>query len=255
RLGIVPILNENDVVSIDELAGFRAGTSKTYSFSDNDVLSALVAAGMAADVLVILSDVDGFYTTNPIFPDARRLPLVPEISPDMWKMASKGGAHGRGGMVTKLKAAEIVTRSGAYMILCHAKKHSLQEIFSVNNAVQGTLFCPIEKLPMREVWLLYATNVSGSCQVDEGAKNAIMKGASLLLPGILKVAGSFNRGDCIEILDANGRVFAKGLVNISSVELNNLIEGKKANNIRKTKNLGDIISRYNLAFFREKTKE
>ena len=107
RMKVLPILNENDVVSIDELAGFRSGTNKTYSFSDNDMLSALVTAGTGAGVLIILSDVDGFYSGHPSNPDSTKIPLVEKITPENQQMARKGGTQGRGGMVSKLKAAEI----------------------------------------------------------------------------------------------------------------------------------------------------
>ena len=249
RSGIVPIINENDVVSIDELAGFRAGTSKTYSFSDNDMLSALITAALKADVLVILSDVGGLYTANPKYPDAEHIPLISEITPQIQRMASKGSTMGRGGMITKIKSAEIVMRSGAYMVLCHAKTHSLKAIFTGSEIGPGSVFSPVERKPMRELWLLYATNVCGSCWVDQGAQKAITKGASLLLPGIEKVTGQFKQGECVNVCDSAGTIFAKGLVNRSAKEITQALS-EREKGVQGIKALvGDVISRQNIAFY------
>ncbi|MHA2406928.1 MAG: glutamate 5-kinase [Candidatus Ranarchaeia archaeon] len=245
RMKIVPIINENDVVSIDELAGFKTGEDTTYNFSDNDVLSALITASIGADLLVILSDVDGFYDADPLKKGASKFECITEITPAMRRMAKRGSSSGRGGMVTKLRAAEIATRSGANFILANAKTHSLYDI--VNKGKIGTIFCSTKPIPRRELWMVYAANIGGSCYVDDGAKKAVIKGASLLLPGIFKVKGDFTKGEVIELRDAEGNVFAKGLTNFSAQDIKRFLKFMKTDDflvVRKL--LSEVVSHTNI---------
>ncbi|MHA2060014.1 MAG: glutamate 5-kinase [Candidatus Ranarchaeia archaeon] len=245
KMKIVPIINENDVVSIDELAGFKTGEDTTYNFSDNDVLSALITASIGADLLVILSDVDGFYDADPIQREANKFDCIKEITPAMRKMAKRGSSSGRGGMVTKIRAAEIATRAGANFILANARTHSLFDI--VNTGKIGTIFCSTKPISRRELWMIYAANIGGSCYVDEGAKNAVIKGASLLLPGISKVKGDFTKGEVIELRDAGGKVFAKGLSNFSAKDIKRFLKLVNTDDflaIRKI--LSEVVSHTNI---------
>jgi glutamate 5-kinase len=245
KMKIVPIINENDVVSIDELAGFKTGENTTYNFSDNDVLSAIITASIGADLLIILSDVDGFYDADPKRKDASKFECITEITPEMKRMAKRGSSSGRGGMVTKLRAAEIATRSGADFILASAKSHSLYDI--VNKGNIGTIFCSTKKLPRRELWMIYAANISGSCSVDDGARNAVIKGASLLLPGISKVKGDFTRGEVIEIRDSRGKVFAKGLTNYSAKDIKRFLKIVNTEDFKAIRKiLSEVVSHTNI---------
>ncbi|MHA1917009.1 MAG: glutamate 5-kinase [Candidatus Ranarchaeia archaeon] len=245
KMKIIPIINENDVVSIDELAGFKTGTDTTYNFSDNDVLSALIAGSIGADLLIILSDVEGLYDKLPSKPGACLIPTVEDIDEEIKKIGKRGSSTGRGGMKTKIKAAEIATKSGAYVILAHAKKHSIIEIITKGKI--GTVFCPSQSLPSRELWLVYAANVGGSCIVDKGAKKAITNGASLLFPGILKLDGDFNKGDVIQILNEDGKEFAKGVVNFSASEIKKFLKYTKKPEYSILKNiLNEVISHNNI---------
>ncbi|MHA1369919.1 MAG: glutamate 5-kinase [Promethearchaeota archaeon] len=216
---IIPIVNENDVVSIDELVGTRSGESGTdYNFSDNDVLSALVAASIEADMLIILSDVEGLYTKHPNSKNAKFIPFVDKIDEKIWKMASQGGKLGRGGMVTKLKAARICMLSGVWMVIAHAKKSEIMKI--LNFETKFTLFKPKKRIPHKKLWLFFAANVEGRIIIDDGATSAIKKGASMLLPGIKKVTGEFNKGDVVELVNENTlETLGKGITNYSSQEI------------------------------------
>jgi len=152
QLGVVPIINENDVTSIDELIpvmeGFRV------NFSDNDVLSALIANAMEADLLIILSDVDGLFTMNPEKPKAELIPVVEEITSELKKVAEKKSKFGRGGIKTKLQAAEIVTSSGIPMIFSNSNRENVLMDIIAGKPV-GTLFKPTGKMPSIKRWVAF----------------------------------------------------------------------------------------------------
>lgn len=250
KMKIVPILNENDVVSIDELVGTKSGEmAKDYNFSDNDVLSALVAASISADLLIIMSDVDGLYTKHPNAKNAEFLPYVEKITDEILAMGQEGGKLGRGGMATKLKAAQIGTMAGVWMIICHAKKTNIGQLFS--EGVKCTIFKPAERLPGKKVWMVFAANVGGRVMLDQGAVEAVKDGASILLPGVTKVIGNFNKNDVIEFWDEeHGKVLGKGMANLSSNEIERFIKLYQENpSACKSQNVGEIIRRDNLAIF------
>ncbi len=245
-MGIIPIINENDTVSIDELTHPEG---LEFNFSDNDVLSALVAASIKADLLVILSDTEGLYDKNPSYEGAQLIPFVKKITPEVRKVAEGGGKLGRGGMDAKILAADIVTTAGAAVIIAHAKKNRLVNI--IDQATVGTVFQPQEELPDKKLWMLFSTIVTGKLQVDDGAKDAILNGASLLFAGIVNIKGHFHKDDIVEMVDKEGERFARGIVNYSSDELSRVL--KMPPDVRKEYlrmgQFKDIISRYKMAVF------
>lgn len=213
----IPIINQNDTVSTNELRGYKEKGIKVC-FSDNDKLAALLATGIGADLLCILSDVDGLYNGDPRKDKkAKRIEIVPEVTPEIESLGFCASSRGRGGMKTKLEAAKIVTRGGGAMVIAYGKRagavSSLFEDFS------GTLFLPVKKMSGKKVWLAYATNVCGSVRVNEGAVKAVRgKGSSLLPIGVTAVNGTFEAGDCISVLDENDHEIARGLTNYSAEE-------------------------------------
>ena len=227
QIGVVPIINENDVTSIDELIpvmeGFRV------NFSDNDVLSALIANAMEADLLIVLSDVDGLFTMSPEKPEAELIPVVEEITSELKNVAEKKSKLGRGGIKTKLQAAEIVTSSGIPMIFSNSnRKNVLMDIIAGKSV--GTLFKPTGKMKNIKRWIAFGASTKGRITVNDGAKQAIIKDASLLSVGIVNVSGSFNVGDVVDLIDQNGTIFARGIANYTSEETK-LIKGKRSSKI------------------------
>lgn len=209
KYGVVPIINENDVVSTTEL-----------KFGDNDRLSALVAALLPADLLIILTSVDGLIE-NYGSPDQRVIPTVQKIDSNIEKLA--GGTLSQlsvGGMVTKLQAAKIAMSSGIPLVIASGKKNdTIANI--LNCKEEGTLFVPsARKLKSRKRWIAFFHRPKGSVFVDDGARTALReKGKSLLRPGIIRCEGEFEPGDVISICDADGTEFARGIVKYSSKEI------------------------------------
>lgn len=214
---VIPVINQNDTVSSSELCGYKYRGIKVC-FGDNDKLSALVTAGLDADLLCILSDIDGLYNADPHKnKDARLISLVKEVTPDIEKLGFSASKRGRGGMKTKLEAARIVTRSGgAAVIACGKQPGAVQKVMSGKG--RGTLFLPVEDLPGKKLWIAYATNITGGVRVNDGAKKALKRkgSSSLLAAGIVHVQGSFSVGDVISVCDEKGKEFAKGMVNYNA---------------------------------------
>jgi glutamate 5-kinase len=211
KFGVVPVINENDTVAVEEI-----------EFGDNDTLSALVASIVGAELLVLLSDIDGLYSANPrVDKDARLVSVVEQITPEVRKLAGDAcEALATGGMVTKLLAAEMATSSGIPMVIAHGRKNDvLQRI--LDGEEEGTLFCAREKcLESRKRWIAYGQTAHGRIIVDAGARKALLEdGKSLLPSGILEVSGDFEQGEMVAIEDHCGQEFARGLVNYSAVEL------------------------------------
>jgi glutamate 5-kinase len=223
QLGVVPIINENDVTSIDEITPVMEG--HRVNFSDNDVLSALIANAAEADLLAILSDVDGLYTDNPGSPEAKLIPVVEEVTAELEELAKGKSRLGRGGMKTKLKAAAIVTSSGIPMLIVNSRREGVLEDI-LNGKKVGTLFKAMEKMPSRKRWIAYGSSVKGRVTVNEGAKRAIFRGASLLPVGITGVSGFFGAGDVVSLVDDGGAEFARGIANYTSEEVNQIKEAK-----------------------------
>ncbi|MCK9420425.1 MAG: glutamate 5-kinase [Nitrospirae bacterium] len=238
--GVIPIINENDTVSVDEI-----------KFGDNDNLSSMVVHLTDADLLVILSDIEGLYTADPkIDSSAVLIPLVEKITAEVERCA--GGSHttiGTGGMCSKLMTAKKVGAYGVPMVIVDGKKNGvLQALFE--GAEVGTLFLPKpEKQDSRKHWIAYTVCSNGRVMVDDGALEALMnKGKSLLPGGIVKVEGNFKVGDCVTCVDRSERAFARGLVKYSSADLER-IKGLKTSQIEAVlghKDYDEVIHRDDL---------
>jgi glutamate 5-kinase len=238
--GIIPVINENDTVVVDEL-----------KFGDNDNLSALVTNLVEAQLLLIMTDIDGLYTADPRSnPDATLISQVRVITREMERGAGGSGTSvGTGGMATKLAAAKKVVKSGgAAIVFAGKEKGNLTRIMAGEPV--GTLFLPAgESLNRRKHWIAYTLRPTGSIHVDAGAREVLARhGKSLLPSGIAKVEGRFDRGDCVKIVAPDGAEFARGIVDYSSQEVE-VIRGHKSSDIEKL--LGfrygdDVIHRDNL---------
>jgi glutamate 5-kinase len=237
--GIIPVINENDPVAVDEI-----------KFGDNDLLAALVAGLVEADMLVILSDVEGLYTKDPKHKGARLIGVVEEITPEIEDIAGKSGsAVGTGGMYSKVLSAKQATDHGIPVVIMSGKKKGLLGRMIEGERV-GTFFRPRPlKMPSRKGWIAYGIRSKGVIYLDEGAVYAItMRGKSLLPSGIVKVEGEFKIGDAVSCLNHGGRKIAKGLTNYSSMEIE-LIKGRKTSEIEKVlgyKYSDEVIHRDNL---------
>lgn len=211
RMGIVPIINENDTVVVDEI-----------KFGDNDNLSALVTNLVEADLLVILSDIEGLYDRDPkVHADARLLARVEAVDETVEAFVgdSKSKA-GTGGMATKLLAAKRATHGGASVVIASGKvPHNLRRLFDGEEV--GTYFPPTEDpLTRRKHWIAYTVKTQGRLVLDRGAVSAIVGGGKSLLPsGIRRVDGDFERGDAVSLADPRGHELARGLVNYGADEV------------------------------------
>ncbi len=218
QMSIVPILNENDSVSTDEI-----GTA----FGDNDKLSALVASKIDADLLIMLSDIDALYDKNPQkAQDARPIHTVFEITESIIRNAGgKGSAHSTGGMKTKLEAAKIASNAGCRLILANGRlKNVIRRIMKGEEI--GTIFMPKRKLSNRSRWILNSTP-AGTIFIDDGAMQAVKKRKSLLPSGVTSVKGTFEAGDVV-MLNEN----ARAVTSIGSSQLKTLA-GKHSTEIKK----------------------
>jgi glutamate 5-kinase len=217
EMGVVCIINENDVVAVDELAGTR--------FGDNDNLSAMVANLVDADLLIILSDISGLYTADPgVNADAILIPEVKKIDENILSLAR--GSHsalGTGGMSTKLQSARMATACGITVIIAKGKEPDVLVRLASGEPV-GTRFAPAAgKLESRERWMLAGLSVKGTLIVDAGASEALKKAhRSLLAAGIIGVEGIFERGDLVDILDAAGHWLGSGITNYRSADIENI---------------------------------
>jgi glutamate 5-kinase len=218
KLGVVPVLNENDSISTDEI-----GTA----FGDNDRLSALVASKIDADLLIILTDIDAFYDKDPRrHPDAKPIETVFEITEEILKSAgSKGSKFSAGGMKTKIEAAKIASNAGCRIVLANGRMEFVIERIIAGETI-GTLFLPKRKLSNRERWILNSTP-EGVINIDDGAVRAIKNKKSLLPSGIKAIEGTFEAGEVVWLNDK-----AKAVTNFNSAELETLA-GKHTSEIRK----------------------
>jgi len=221
KMGIVPIINENDVTSVDELIPVTEGFK--VNFSDNDFLSALVANAIRAEMLIILSDVDGLYTTNPRNPKATIIRVVDNIAAELKNASIDGKSRtGKGGMQSKIKAAEIATRSGIPVVIANSRRENVIVDILAGKEDVGTYFRPIGKMPAVKRWIAFGASVKGEIHVNEGAKRAVIDGSSLLAVGVTKVAGQFKVGDVVSIIGPDNSEFAKGNPNFNSEEINTI---------------------------------
>lgn len=218
ELGAVPIINENDCVSTDEIG---------VVFGDNDTLSARVAAKINADLLIILSDIDGFYDKDPKqFSDAKLLDVVRDIDQKVIDAAGRSSStHSTGGMATKIKAAKIASDAGCRIVLANGRTENvIPRIVSGEDI--GTLFLPKRKLGSRLLWILHS-DPAGTIELDDGAIKAICEHNSLLPSGITAIKGFFKAGSVVMLSDC-----AKAVTSMSSDELLKII-GKHSTEIRK----------------------
>ena len=248
ELGTVPIINQNDTVSNVEIAPHYE--KMQVCFSDNDKLSALVASELDADLLVILSDVDGLFDKNPKDnPDAKIINEVPEVTEEILTLGTDASEGGRGGMRTKLKAAQMVTRFGGKVLIANGKTpYIIRKVF--DGEEYGTMFLPQnEGLSDKKRWIGYATNIIGKIKVNNGAKKALVEKTKSLLPiGVVDVINEFSKGDVISILDENDNEFARGIVNYDSESCKKVM-GNHSDDIMKIlnfKNYDAIITRDNI---------
>jgi len=228
KIGVVPIINENDVVSVDEL--MRTEGYKV-NFSDNDILSVLVAGAVCADLVIILSDVEGLFTTDPSQPGAKLIKTVDEITTELKSSLNGKSKLGRGGIQSKIKAAEIATSCGIPVVIANSRRENvIHDILSGKDV--GTFFKPQSRMPAVKRWIAFGAAVKGEIHINEGAKKAITDGSSLLPVGVVRVVGNFSVGDVVSIVDENSITFAKGNPNFSSGELN-LIKGLQVTEVHK----------------------
>ena len=216
---IIPVINENDALAVEEI-----------SVGDNDTLSALVAPLVHADLLVLFSDIDGFYDKNPKqFEDAKLISEISEINDEILAKASGSDSLvGTGGMETKLHAAIISGYASSNMIICNADR--MKDLYKIIKGEEiGSLFLAHPKeISGKDHWLIFNTNSQGAVLVDEGLCEALMKKRVSILPkGVIGVKGEFLKGNVIDVINKNGDTIAKGLVNFSSMEIKKL-EGVKS---------------------------
>jgi glutamate 5-kinase len=228
KSGVVPIINENDVTSVAEL---KQTEGYKVNFSDNDILSVLVAGAIGADMTIILSDVDGLYTADPQEPNAKLIKTVNAITPELKASLNGKSKLGRGGIQSKINAAEIATSCGITVVIANSRRKNVLLDILLGKDV-GTYFKAQKTMPFVKRWIAYGAAVKGQIHVNEGAKKAILEGSSLLPVGIKRVVGNFNVGDVVSIVDENKVEFAKGNPNYSSGELN-LIKGLQATDVQK----------------------
>ncbi len=208
--GVTPVVNENDTVVVEEIR-----------FGDNDNLSALVTSLVEADMLIILSDVDGFYDSNPADnPQAKLIPVVERVTPAIEAMGGKPkGSVGTGGMATKLKAAKKAALSGVGTLIVNGRTpHVLSQVFDGEDV--GSYFLPAQsKLTAKKQWIAFSKKPRGKLLIDEGGQQAVIKrGKSLLPSGICGVDGGFERGDAVRLCDRDGQEFARGVIAYSLPE-------------------------------------
>ena len=220
---IIPIINENDAVVSNEL-----------KVGDNDTLSALVSGLIDADLLIILSDVQGLYNKNPQkYEDANLIEIVGKIDDDIKKIAGgEGSKFGTGGMITKIIAAEMATKIGTNMVIASGDEpKNISRIVEKENI--GTLFTKKnKKISSKKYWLAYGTNKKGLLTIDEGAEKALFKGKSLLPVGIKSFEGDFDKGTVVKIMNMKNENIATGISNYSSDEIA-LIKGHRSEDIEK----------------------
>ena len=241
RQRVIPIVNENDVVALDEL-----------KIGDNDNMSALVAGIVDADLVIILSDVDGLYTANPqTHPDAVIVPEVMEITPEIEASAGGvGSARGTGGMATKIQAAKAATSSGIHLVIASGtEKNAITRVLQGEEL--GTLFVSREnRLQFRKRWLAFGAKIAGSIVVDDGCAKAIRKagGCSILPAGVFAVQGEFLPGSTVSVIDKDAHELARGLVHYSSAELEQIkgCNSGEIANILGHKNFDEVIHRDDL---------
>jgi len=227
--GVLPIVNENDTVSTAELEATFASAPRTPVFSDNDRLAALVMSGMEADALVLMTNVDGLLRNANKDTAAREvIPFVAEITPELKRLAAGPSENGRGGMRTKLEAAEIAMNCGGIAVIANGQAPEILDRVFAGEKI-GTAFLPSTRMRGKRRWIAYAAGVRGRVVVDAGAYRAITeRKASLLASGIVRVESHFAPMDVVSILDSEGREFARGIAKCASEDAEQAARKRKA---------------------------
>ncbi len=211
KKGIIPIINENDTVSVDEL-----------KFGDNDALSALTANLVKASRLLIVTDTDGLYTGDPHkHADAERIGRVEQINPELFRMAGgAGSAVGTGGMRSKIEAARMAMRGGIPVFVGRAVERG-DLLLAVRGDGKGTYFdTALHNLPMKKQWVGFHSLPQGSVTIDQGAADAVLLGGKSLLPaGVRRIEGDFHPGDVVEVYGPDGQPIGRGVVNYAAWQL------------------------------------
>lgn len=217
-LGAVPVVNENDTVAVDEIR-----------FGDNDTLAALVAAMVGADLVVLLSDIEGLYSADPrVDAEAELLEHVEELTQQVIAAAGGAGSEvGSGGMATKVEAAKVLMRAGIPMVVCDGRRADVI-LDAAQGKPVGTFFAGgDDSIGAKKLWIAVGHRPAGEIVIDEGAKEALtMRGKSLLPAGVVEVRGTFAPGDAIVLTDREGAVLARGLTSVSSADLDR-VKGMK----------------------------
>jgi len=235
KFSVLPIVNENDTVSTAEIESIGTN-SRTIAFSDNDRLAALVMSGLEGDALVLLTNVDGLLRTRTSGTDAHSnydaqsevIPFVDEVTAELKGMASGPSASGRGGMVTKLEAAEIAMNCGGIAVIANGRDPNIVDRVFTGERV-GTAFLPSKRIRGKRRWIAYAADVRGRVVVDEGAQRAITQGKASLLPsGVVSIERHFAPMDVVSIVDRNGREFARGIANCASQETEEALRKRRS---------------------------
>jgi glutamate 5-kinase len=243
-LGVLPIINENDTVSVAQLH---------MTFGDNDRLAALVANLFECPLLILLTDVEGLFDRDPKEPGATLIPIVEQWSPDLMQMvAEKRSSRSKGGMSSKLKAAKMITSSGGNVIIANGDRDdTLRRIFTAQDT--GTVFLTQNNyLTARKRWLGFAVQTQGRLILDDGAVSAIVKkGKSLLPVGVVDADGTFDRGEIVSLVDLQNREVGRGLTNYGVQDVLQ-IRGKKTSELRDIigQNVyAEVIHRDNMQLF------
>ena len=228
-LRVIPIVNENDTVSTAEIESLD-GESRTAAFGDNDRLAALVMSGLDGDVLVLLTNVDGFLQKRPAgsaeLSESETIPLIAKVTPALKALAAGPAAGGRGGMLTKLEAGEIAMNCGRIAVIGNGTKPDILERIFSGEAV-GTAFVQAQRIRGKRRWIAYAAGVRGRVTVDAGARKAITQGkASLLTSGVERVDGYFSPMDVVSIVDTSGQELARGIVTCASNKAEEMVKKK-----------------------------
>jgi|BarGraNGADG00312_1021997.scaffolds.fasta_scaffold25036_2 glutamate 5-kinase len=219
-MGVVPVINENDTVATEEI-----------TFGDNDMLAALVASLVGADLLVLLTDTEGLFTEDPNRSDeARIVKRVEKVTCEIEEMGGEAGDLGLGGMSSKLQAAKAAAETGVSVVIADGRSADTIDQL-LEGREPGTFFKASGKVPAKKRWIGYARISKGKLFVDEGAANALLsRGKSLLPAGVVKVEGRFGVGDCVDVIGPDGRLIARGLASYDSEEASR-VQGLRSNQI------------------------
>ncbi len=225
---VVPIVNENDAVAVNEI-----------KVGDNDTLSSMMSLAIHSDLLVLVSDIDGLFTNNPnIDKNAKLIPFVENIDDSIISLAKAPSSEfGTGGMETKIKAAQISTMAGIPMLIINQTKVDLLGS-AFDNLDIGTYFAPSKQsCSLKQCWIRFCANIGGTITVDDGAKNAILARKSLLSCGITALSGDFSATDAVIILDTLGNEIARGITAFSSSAVKSFIKSKSTQLVVHANNL------------------